>query len=240
MTGKVAAVVVAAGRGQRAGGDVPKQYRNIAGEPVIRPTLGGLSRAPADRRGAAGHPCADDGGLSRRDRRPAKPVAGLRAAPRGKPRCAPGLRRSARHAPDFVLIHDAARPFLTGALIARAIDAAAEHRAAVPGVAVADTVKKVDELETVSPRRLIAAGCASVQTPQAFAFDLIIEAHRRAAAAGREDFTDDAALAEWAGHRVSVFAGETTNVKLTTNDDFIRAEVLRMCSSCRHTHRQWL
>ncbi len=66
-----------------------------------------------------------------------------------------------------------------------------------------------------------------VQTPQAFAFPLLFEAHRRAAAAGREDFTDDAALAEWAGHRVSVFEGETGNVKLTTEDDFTRAETLR-------------
>ena len=66
-----------------------------------------------------------------------------------------------------------------------------------------------------------------VQTPQAFAFGLIVDAHRRAAAAGLEDFSDDAALAEWAGHRVNVFAGETANVKLTTEDDFVRAEALR-------------
>ena len=67
-----------------------------------------------------------------------------------------------------------------------------------------------------------------VQTPQAFAFDLIIEAHRRAAAAGLDSFTDDAALAEWAGHRVSVFEGEAGNVKVTTNDDFARAEILHL------------
>jgi len=66
-----------------------------------------------------------------------------------------------------------------------------------------------------------------VQTPQAFDFSLIVAAHRRAAGAGLADFSDDAALAEWAGHRVSVFAGEVSNVKLTTNDDFVRAEMLR-------------
>jgi 2-C-methyl-D-erythritol 4-phosphate cytidylyltransferase/2-C-methyl-D-erythritol 2,4-cyclodiphosphate synthase len=69
-----------------------------------------------------------------------------------------------------------------------------------------------------------------VQTPQAFAFGLIVDAHRRAAAAGRDDFTDDAALAEWAGHRVTVFAGEASNVKLTTNDDLARAEALRLAA----------
>ena len=138
-----------------------------------------------------------------------------------------GLEALRATQPDFVLIHDAARPFLTGALITRAIDAAAEHRAAVPAVPVADTVKKVDEHESVI-ETLDRSRLRLVQTPQAFAFDLIVEAHHRAAAAGREDFTDDAALAEWAGHRVTVFPGEATNVKLTTNDDFIRAEALRI------------
>ena len=140
-----------------------------------------------------------------------------------------GLEALRATRPDFVLIHDAARPFLTGALISRAIDAAAEYRAAVPAVPVADTVKKVDERESVI-ETLDRSRLRLVQTPQAFAFDLIIEAHHRAATAGRDDFTDDAALAEWAGHRVTVFPGETTNVKLTTNDDFIRAEALRMAA----------
>jgi 2-C-methyl-D-erythritol 4-phosphate cytidylyltransferase/2-C-methyl-D-erythritol 2,4-cyclodiphosphate synthase len=69
-----------------------------------------------------------------------------------------------------------------------------------------------------------------VQTPQAFGFDLLLEAHRRAAAAGREDFTDDAALAEWAGHRVATFEGEASNVKLTTPEDFLRAEAAQVAA----------
>jgi 2-C-methyl-D-erythritol 4-phosphate cytidylyltransferase/2-C-methyl-D-erythritol 2,4-cyclodiphosphate synthase len=99
----------------------------------------------------------------------------------------------------------------------------------VPAIPVADTVKKIDEqamvTETLNRSRL-----RMVQTPQSFAFGLIVEAHRRAAAAGLDDFSDDAALAEWAGHRVHVFAGETANVKLTTEDDFARAEALRMAA----------
>ena len=99
----------------------------------------------------------------------------------------------------------------------------------MPAIAIADTVKKIDDdahvTETLDRNHL-----RMVQTPQAFVFDLIMAAHRRAAAAGRDDFTDDAALAEWAGHRVSVFEGEAGNVKLTTNDDFARAEMLRQAA----------
>jgi len=228
MAGRVAAVVVAAGRGQRVGGDVPKQYRSIAGEPVIRPALAAFLTHPQI---DAVQPVIH-----------AQDAEAFRAATTGLQSLAPvwggatrqasvraGLEALRAVGPDFVLIHDAARPFLTGALITRAIDAAAEHRAAVPAVAVTDTVKKVDERETVTDT-LDRSRLRLVQTPQAFAFDLIIEAHVRAAAAGREDFTDDAALAEWAGHRVTVFPGEATNVKLTTNDDFIRAEAIRMAA----------
>ncbi len=228
MAGRVAAVVVAAGRGQRVGGDVPKQYRAIAGEPVIRPALAAFLTHPQIH---AVQPVihAED---AEAFRAATAGLQGLSPVWGGATRQASvraGLEALRAVGPDFVLIHDAARPFLTGALITRAIDAAAEHRAAVPAVAVADTVKKVDERETVT-ETLDRSRLRLVQTPQAFAFDVIIEAHVRAAAAGRDDFTDDAALAEWAGHRVTVFPGETTNVKLTTNDDFIRAEAIRMAA----------
>jgi 2-C-methyl-D-erythritol 4-phosphate cytidylyltransferase / 2-C-methyl-D-erythritol 2,4-cyclodiphosphate synthase len=229
MTSKVAAIVVAAGRGFRSGGEMPKQYREVAGEPVIRPALAAfLGHAEIDAVQPVIHP--DDreiflatttglGGML-------PPVSG---GPTRQASVRAGLEALRAAPPDFVLIHDAARPFLSGALIARAVIAAKEHGASVPTVAVTDTVKKVDErdmvIETLDRSRL-----RTVQTPQAFAFDLIADFHQRAAAAGREDFTDDAALAEWAGHRVSVFAGETTNVKLTTNDDFTRAETLRMAA----------
>ena len=69
-----------------------------------------------------------------------------------------------------------------------------------------------------------------MQTPQAFASTLILDAHRRAAAAGRDDFTDDAALAEWAGMAVTVFDGEAGNIKLTTKDDFARAEAAEIAA----------
>jgi len=226
MTGRVAAVVVAAGRGERAGGEVPKQYRAIGGVPVVRRALAPFLMHPeigpvvpvihpndekSFREATAGldtlPPVA--GGASRQ--------ASVRA----------GLEALRKAAPDLVLIHDAARPFLSGALIGRAVAAGFEHGAAVPAIPVADTVKKIDEQATVV-ETLDRSRLRLVQTPQAFAFGMIVEAHRRAAAAGVEDFSDDAALAEWAGHRVSVFPGEAANVKLTTNDDFARAEALQL------------
>jgi len=229
MAAKVAAVVVAAGRGYRAGGDAPKQYREIAGEPVIRPTLAAfLGHPQIDAVQPVIHP--DDESAFRAataglgDLLP--PVSGG-ATRQASVRAGLAALRAA--APEFVLIHDAARPFLSGDLITRAIAAAEAHGAAVPAVAITDTVKKVDEQDMVS-ETLDRSRLRTVQTPQAFAYDLIVAFHNRAAAAGREDFTDDAALAEWAGHRVNVFAGESTNVKLTTNDDFERAEAVRLAA----------
>jgi 2-C-methyl-D-erythritol 4-phosphate cytidylyltransferase/2-C-methyl-D-erythritol 2,4-cyclodiphosphate synthase len=223
--GMVAAVIVAAGRGQRAGGDVPKQYRKITGAPAIRRTLSAFSsHAHVDLVQPVIHPddedlfCAASGGLKNM----LEPVAG------GVTRQSSvhaGLQALQARAPEIVLIHDAARPFLSGALISRAIEAARTYGAAVPGVAVADTVKKIDQAAMVT-ETLDRGQLRMVQTPQAFGFALIVDAHRRAAVAGREDFTDDAALAEWAGHRVLMFEGEAGNVKLTTNDDFARAELL--------------
>jgi len=110
-------------------------------------------------------------------------------------------------------------------LIDRALAAVEETGAAVPVVAVADTVKQVDDsgrvVSTLDRRPLRA-----IQTPQVFFFDPILAAHRRAADEGLDNFTDDAAIAEWAGIPVATFPGERTNLKLTTADDFARAEAL--------------
>jgi len=226
MTDTIAAVVVAGGRGLRAGGDLPKQYREFAGEPVIRPALSAFLSHPQI--GAVQpviHPQDEDifraatAGLEKL----LPPVCGG-ATRQASVRA--GLEALTARTPGIVLIHDAARPFVTGALIGRAITAGKKNGAAVPAVAIVDTVKKIDDASIVT-ETLDRNHLRMVQTPQAFAFDLIMQAHRRAAAAGIADFSDDAALAEWAGHPVSVFEGDAGNVKLTTNDDFTRAEVLR-------------
>jgi 2-C-methyl-D-erythritol 4-phosphate cytidylyltransferase/2-C-methyl-D-erythritol 2,4-cyclodiphosphate synthase len=228
MNGVVAAVVVAAGRGFRAGGDGPKQYRQIGGEPVIRASLKGLVGHPdiamvqpvihpddvdLFRSAAAGLDLREPvfGGATRQ----ASVRAGLEALSAGRP--------------DLVLIHDAARPFASAALIARGIAAARVSGAAIPALAVADTVKTVDASGVVTGT-IERAQLRLVQTPQAFAFAPLLEAHQRARAAGREDFTDDAALAEWAGIKVATFAGEAGNVKLTTAEDFARVASAELAS----------
>jgi 2-C-methyl-D-erythritol 4-phosphate cytidylyltransferase/2-C-methyl-D-erythritol 2,4-cyclodiphosphate synthase len=219
---KTAAIIVAAGRGLRAGAGGPKQYRMIGGRSVISRAMEPFCNHPQV---FAVQPITNPDDIAVFN----EAVSDLRyhvPANGGATRQASvhaGLEALADHAPDIVLIHDAARPFVTPALIERAIAAAQITGAAVPGVAVTDTIKQVNEAGHVeaTPDR---ARLRSAQTPQAFRFDVILEAHRRAAKEGRDDFTDDAALAEWAGLTVATFEGDLANMKLTTPEDFIREE----------------
>jgi 2-C-methyl-D-erythritol 4-phosphate cytidylyltransferase / 2-C-methyl-D-erythritol 2,4-cyclodiphosphate synthase len=219
MPGGIAAVVVAAGRGVRAGSIMPKQYRSVRGAPVIRAALSLFIEHPEiDLVQPVIH--RDDAAAF------AEATAGLKlraAAFGGATRqmsVRSGLEAIEKERPRIVLVHDAARPFTSPALISRAIVAGADG-AAIPGLALTDTIKEVGTdgrvVATLDRGRLRA-----VQTPQAFLYDGLLAAHRRAFIAGREDFTDDAALAEWAGIAVTIFAGESSNMKLTTEEDFAR------------------
>jgi 2-C-methyl-D-erythritol 4-phosphate cytidylyltransferase/2-C-methyl-D-erythritol 2,4-cyclodiphosphate synthase len=221
--GRVAAVVVAAGRGLRAGGDMPKQYRQLAGEPAIRASLRLFARHPkVSMVQPVIHP--DDEmrfAAAAADLELLAPVFGG-ATRQASVRA--GLEAVAPLRPDLVLIHDAARPYASAALVSRAIAAVAATGAAVPVMPVADTIKSVDASGRLIEATLDRSLLRTVQTPQVFAFDPVLSAHRHAAVSGREDFTDDAALAEWAGLKVAAFAGEAGNVKLTTPEDVARAE----------------
>ncbi len=224
----VAVVVVAAGRGSRVGGDLPKQFRPIGGEPMIRQSLVMLLEHPnVGLVQPVIHP--EDVAMFQSS------AAGLDVLPPvfgGATRQASvraGLEALARRRPDIVLIHDAARPFASAALVSRAIAAAERSGAAIPALPVTDTVKTVDAAGMVD-KTLDRNILRLVQTPQSFAFPALLDAHRRAAAAGREDFTDDAALAEWAGLKVSVFAGEPGNTKITNEGDFARAEAAQFAA----------
>ena len=222
---QVAAIVVAAGQGVRAGGDLPKQFRRIAGETLLRRALSSFVEAPAV---SLVQPVirSEDAELVHTE------TAGLGVLPPvfgGATRQASvraGLEALLARKPDIVLVHDAARPFASADLIARAIRAAEKTGAAIPGLPVTDTIKRVDGSGIVETT-LDRSSLRLVQTPQAFAFPALIAAHRRAAEQGRDDFTDDAALAEWAGMKVSVFPGESGNTKFTTAEDFVRAEAVQ-------------
>jgi 2-C-methyl-D-erythritol 4-phosphate cytidylyltransferase/2-C-methyl-D-erythritol 2,4-cyclodiphosphate synthase len=134
-----------------------------------------------------------------------------------------GLEALAAREPDMVLIHDAARPFADKSLIQRVIEALQSHPAALPGVAVSDTLKRVQNGrvgETVE-----RAGLWRAQTPQGFRFDAILQAHRAAEESGR-DFTDDASIAEWYGLEVALVEGAEANRKFTTGEDFQMAEAM--------------
>jgi len=138
-----------------------------------------------------------------------------------------GLLALEARSPDLVLVHDAARPFVSAELINRAIAAGRASGAAVPALPVSDTVKEVDAAGRIL-RTIDRTTLRTVQTPQAFGFKALLAAHRRAQDAGLNEFSDDAALVEWAGMTVTVFEGESTNMKLTTPDDFARAHEMSL------------
>jgi 2-C-methyl-D-erythritol 4-phosphate cytidylyltransferase / 2-C-methyl-D-erythritol 2,4-cyclodiphosphate synthase len=219
---RTAAILVAAGRGLRAGSGGPKQYRSIGGQTVIFRAMEPFCCHPQI---SAVQPVLnpDDAAVFNdavrelRYEPPAKGGATRQASVHA------GLEALVHQKPDVVLIHDAARPFVSAALIARAIEAASRTGAAVPAIPVTDTIKLIGEAGHVeaTPER---ARLRIAQTPQAFRFDVILDAHRRAAREGRDDFTDDAALAEWAGLTVATFEGDPANMKLTTPEDFVREE----------------
>lgn len=224
----VAALIVAAGRGSRAGDGVPKQYRPLGGRPVLSRTLEAFLSHPGVRDTLVViHP--DDRDLYERSLAALPGELATRLVPSvlgGETRqdsVRLGLEALDAHAPDHVLVHDAARPFVEAALIDRAIEAAQGWGAAVPGIAVTDTVKVVDshgKVESTPDRATLRA----VQTPQAFAFATLLAAHRKADAENLRSFTDDGALAEWAGLSVHVFPGDAANIKLTHAADFTAAE----------------
>ncbi|WP_448147738.1 bifunctional 2-C-methyl-D-erythritol 4-phosphate cytidylyltransferase/2-C-methyl-D-erythritol 2,4-cyclodiphosphate synthase [Labrys miyagiensis] len=220
---RVAALIVAAGRGSRMGGPLPKQYRLLGGRSVLARTLALFEHHPAVDSITVVIGPGDESLFQASAAGISKLKGSVTGGSTRQASCLAGLRALEDEKPDIILLHDAARPFATPDLLTRAIEAARDHGAAVPGLAVTDTIKQIDAdgLVTATPVR---SSLRSVQTPQAFSFDAILASHLAAAAAGIDGLTDDGAVAEWAGHPLFIFEGETTNMKLTTESDFQRAE----------------
>lgn len=220
---EVGVVIVAAGRGERAGtAEGPKQYRRIGGKPVIALTIDAFADHPsigpivvaihrddhdlfaASVGKAAKRVIVVEGGVTRQD----SVRLGLEALRGADPR--------------KVLIHDAARPFVDAALIDRVIAAVDERQAALPALPVTETLKRgTDDLVLGTVAR---DGLYSAQTPQGFPFWPIHAAHLKAHHAGKDGFTDDAAIAEWTKMPVKIVAGSPDNVKLTWARDIAMAD----------------
>ena len=224
---KVAALIVAAGRGHRAGGPLPKQYLDLNGQTILRRSAkafldSGLVHVvqvvihPDDR------PLYEESALGLGLREPCPGGASRQESVRL------GLEALAGENPDLVLIHDAARPFVSATLIRAVIDGLSNNEAVIPGLAVTDTIKQVEggiitgNIDRDSLRR--------AQTPQGFRYRTILEAHR--ALADVADLTDDAAVAERAGHNVHLVEGDERNIKVTTPEDVaaLSAQAMLPCS----------
>jgi 2-C-methyl-D-erythritol 4-phosphate cytidylyltransferase / 2-C-methyl-D-erythritol 2,4-cyclodiphosphate synthase len=219
MMARCVVLVVAAGRGRRFGGDIPKQYLDLGGRPVLRHSLAAFAANPAIHAvRAVIHP--DD-----------RPYYDAAAAGLGLPEPVHGgerrqdsvrlgLESLAEFAPEVVLIHDGARPFVDAGSVARVIEALSRHAGAIPAVPVADTLKRVEAdgriVDTVE-----RAGLWRAQTPQGFRFADILAAHR---APESGEATDDARMLERAGLSVTVVPGSEDNVKITTLADLERAQ----------------
>lgn len=218
----VVALLVAAGRGTRAASALPKQYVTVGGKPVLRRTVEAfLSHPDIDKVlvviGDGDRDLYDEAMDGLQNLLP--PVTG--GATRQES-VRNGLEALAANAPGIVLVHDAARPFVSASLVSKMIAACDDRSGAVPALALSDTVKRVEggEITATVPRETLM----TVQTPQAFPFGPLLEAHRLAAKSGRDDLTDDAAVAALAGMRVRAVAGDKTNMKLTNPEDFGAAE----------------
>lgn len=211
-----AALIVAAGRGQRFGGNLPKQYAPLRGERLLRRTLRAFSSHPGiSRIVVVIHP--DDAATFAETAKGFTDVVSVHGGATRQDSVRLGLEALAAAAPDFVLIHDGARPMVSASLIDSVLGALETAEGVLPVVPVIDTLKRVDGMrvgETVPRDNIVRA-----QTPQGFRFPGILAAHRQFAG---EALTDDAAVLERAGHPVVTVPGDETNIKVTTMDDLAR------------------
>jgi 2-C-methyl-D-erythritol 4-phosphate cytidylyltransferase / 2-C-methyl-D-erythritol 2,4-cyclodiphosphate synthase len=208
----VTAIIAAGGAGRRLGAGVPKQLLTLGDVPILQRSVEAFLT----------HPLITDVVVALPTALAAAPpewLKGVRVVSGGESRQA-SVANAFDHVPphsDVVLVHDAARPFVTAETISRAIDAAAAHGAAIVAVPVSDTVKRTAHGRDVIAETIPRDQVFLAQTPQAFRRSILGEA----VALGRSgvEETDEAALVERAGHPVRVVAGELSNVKITTAAD---------------------
>jgi len=218
-----AALVVAAGRGRRAGGDIPKQYQPIAGKPLLRLTVETLRRLRPDMPIAVVYNPADADAYHAAVAGVAGLLPPIAGGAERQDSVRLGLEALASHSPDIVYVHDAARPFLTAAVLDRLDGALLDGAAcALPALPVVDTLKRQSETGLTTLDR---AGLLRAQTPQAARYGDLLAAHQQHRARA---VTDDAALMELAGHAVTTVTGSESLFKVTGPRDFQKAETYVM------------
>jgi len=214
---RTAVLIVAAGKGERAGTSLPKQYERLAGRPMLRRTVEAFRAYPVQLVIGAGQEAMAAAALTGL----ALPTPVIGGASRQES-VRRGLEALAANPPDYVLIHDAARPLVSSKTIA-AVVVALESGAdgALPMVAASDTLRRrnTEGGWSLVPRDNLYRA----QTPQGFVYDKILAAHR---AHAHEEVTDDMAMAELAGLKVQMVEGEEKNIKVTRKEDFALAESL--------------
>ena len=218
----VSAIVAAGGRGVRLGADRPKQFLEIGGRSILETSITALAHSDRVNEIIVALP-EDHLDAAAGWRAASKPIAVVAGGSRRQDSVANAFAKTSRQA-DVIVIHDAARPFVTSDLIARTGDAARAHGAAIAAIAVRDTVKQAGDpardgsrpIRATLPRDTIFLA----QTPQAFRRDVLA----KAIDAGQSiDATDEAMLVERLGLPVHVVPGDPRNIKITTAEDFAAA-----------------
>jgi 2-C-methyl-D-erythritol 4-phosphate cytidylyltransferase / 2-C-methyl-D-erythritol 2,4-cyclodiphosphate synthase len=223
-----AALIVAAGSGVRAGRGEgrPKQYCLAGGEPILRRTMGVFVKHP-DVHCVLAVIRPGDEALYEEVLAGLPPDKIMQPAAGGATRqlsVAAGLEALAWLSPKAVLIHDAARPFISAQCIAGTLDALHSADGAIAAAPVTDTLKRGEDGRIAAT--LSREGLWRAQTPQTFHYGKILAAHRAAAQAARTDFTDDASIAEWYGLKVSLVENTAENMKITTAEDLLMADLI--------------
>lgn len=220
---KVAVIIVAAGRGHRVGADMPKQYIPLCGNPVLHHTIEAFLNAPyVDLIQTVIH--CDDQALYHQATEGLSILPPVFGGESRQQSVMNGLEALSQHEPDIVLIHDAARPFITSQHIEDVIVEASHHGAVIPVLPVVDTVKQISENKIT--KTIDRSSLARAQTPQAFRYKLIYMAHRKMANRADNDrnLTDDSSIAEACGIKVLTIPGEEGNFKITTREDVEKAK----------------
>jgi 2-C-methyl-D-erythritol 4-phosphate cytidylyltransferase len=230
---RTTAIILAGGTGERMGGDIPKQFMLISGEPVIGYSVRAFDRSPlvtdiliVCHSGHIDRMKAVLGDI--------KPSKECRIVPGGKTRQESSYNgvKACHEGTEYVLIHDAARPFVSAGIIENVLKAAEEKGAAMPVIDMDDTVivEKNGEVSDIPDRKTLKR----VQTPQGFRYDVILKAHEEASLLAKTDYSDDCGLVFAIRWSVKPIAGDERNIKVTDKTDLHIAEGLNNVQKCKN------